>query len=66
MNRVASRAGIAILLALLLIAGLGFFVAEYVMNAEDWVMCAGSPMSIPAAISAAVLWWTQKVTPFWI
>jgi len=43
MNRVASRAGIAILLALLLIAGLGFFVAEYVMNAEDWVMFAGSP-----------------------
>jgi len=43
MNRVASRAAIAVLLALLLIAGLGFFVAEYVMNAEQWVMFAGSP-----------------------
>lgn len=43
MNRVASRAGIAILLALLLVAGLGFFVAEYVTNAEDWVMFDGSP-----------------------
>ena len=43
MNRVASRAAIAVLLALLLVAGLGFFVAEYVMNAADWVMFAGSP-----------------------
>ena len=33
MNRVASRGAIAILLALLLVAGLGFFVAEYVTNA---------------------------------
>lgn len=43
MNRVASRACIAILLVLLLVAGLGFFVAEYVMEAEEWVMFAGSP-----------------------
>lgn len=43
MNRVASRGGIAVLLALLLVAGLGFFVAEYVMNAEEWVMFSGSP-----------------------
>lgn len=43
MNRVASRAAIAVLLALLLVAGLGFFVAEYVMNAADWVMFPGSP-----------------------
>lgn len=43
MNRVASRAAIAVLLALLLVAGMGFFVAEYVMNAKDWVMFAGSP-----------------------
>jgi len=43
MNRVASRAAIAVLLALLLVAGLGFFVAEYVMNAADWVMFSGSP-----------------------
>ena len=43
MNRVASRAAIAVLLVLLLVAGMGFFVAEYVMNAKDWVMFAGSP-----------------------
>ena len=43
MNRVASRSAIAVLLALLLVAGLGFFVAEYVTNAADWVMFSGSP-----------------------
>ena len=43
MNRVASRGAIAILLTLLLIAGLGFFVAEYVSNASRWVMHPGSP-----------------------
>ena len=43
MNRVASRAAIAVLLALLLVAGMGFFVAEYVTNAKDWVMFPGSP-----------------------
>ena len=43
MNRVASRAAIALLLALLLVAGLGFFVAEYVTKADEWVMFSGSP-----------------------
>ena len=43
MNRVASRSAIAILLVLALVAGMGFFVAEYVINAGDWVMFAGSP-----------------------
>lgn len=43
MNRVASRAGIAVLLALFLLAGMGFFVAEYVMNAPQWVVFPGSP-----------------------
>ena len=43
MNRVASRSAIAVLLALLLVAGLGFFVAEYVTDAKDWVMFEGSP-----------------------
>ena len=43
MNRVASRATIAILLALLLVAGLGFFVAEYAVKSEEWVMFSGSP-----------------------
>ena len=43
MNRVASRSAIAVLLALLLVAGLGFFIAEYVTEAADWVMFSGSP-----------------------
>ena len=43
MNRVASRATITILLALLLVAGLVFFVAEYAVKSEDWVMFTGSP-----------------------
>ena len=43
MNRVASRATIAILLALLLVAGLGFFVTEYAVKSEEWVMFSGSP-----------------------
>lgn len=43
MNRIASRAGITVLIALLLIAGLGFFVAEFVMDAEQWVVFSGSP-----------------------
>ena len=43
MNRVANRAGIAVLLALLLIAGLGFFVFEYTTQAGEWVTFPGSP-----------------------
>lgn len=43
MNRIAGRAGITILLALLLVAGLAFFVAEYVFEADDWVISTGSP-----------------------
>lgn len=43
MNRVASRAGITVLIALLLIAGLCFFVAEFVTDAEQWVVFSGSP-----------------------
>ena len=43
MNRVASRSAIAVLLALLLVAGMGFFVAEYVTQARNWVMFPGSP-----------------------
>lgn len=43
MNRVASRSAIAVLLALLLVAGLGFFIAEYVTEAGNWVMFSGSP-----------------------
>ena len=43
MNRVASRAAITVLIALLLIGGMGFFVAEYTADAGQWVTFPGSP-----------------------
>ncbi len=43
MNRVAGRAGIAIVLVLLLLAGFVFFLCEYVFSAGEWVIFAGSP-----------------------
>lgn len=43
MNKVASRAGIVLLLVLVLVAGLTFFVFEYVTQADNWVTFAGSP-----------------------
>lgn len=43
MNRIAGRAAITILLALLLVAGLAFFLAEYVTQAHNWVVFEGSP-----------------------
>ena len=43
MNRVAGRAGIAILLVFLLLAGFAFFLCEYFFEADDWVIFAGSP-----------------------
>lgn len=43
MNRVAGRAGITILLVLILLAGLVFFLFEYVIQAGQWVTFTGSP-----------------------
>lgn len=43
MNRIAGRAGITILIAILLLAGLAFFVGEYIACASDWVLFPGSP-----------------------
>ena len=43
MNRVAGRAGAGLLLVLVLVGGLGFFVAEYIVNASQWVLFPGSP-----------------------
>lgn len=43
MNRIARRAAIVIILALFLIGGFSFFIAEYVIQAERWVMFPGSP-----------------------
>lgn len=43
MNRIASRSWIVVLLAILLMAGLFFFVAEFMFSAESWVLFTGSP-----------------------
>ena len=43
MNRIAGRAGIALLLVLVLMGGLVFFVGEYLFEAGDWINAAGSP-----------------------
>ena len=43
MNRVAGRAGIILLLCLLLTAGVVFFIFEFSVNADDWVIFNGSP-----------------------
>lgn len=43
MNRIAGRAGVVLLLVVLLVAGFSFFLCEYVMEAGDWVTFAGSP-----------------------
>ena len=43
MNKVAARAGITMLIALALLAGFVFFLAEYVTQARDWVAFKGSP-----------------------
>ena len=43
MNRIAGRSAITVLLAMLLIIGLSFFIAEYITRADDWVMFPGSP-----------------------
>ena len=43
MNKVAKRAGVVILLAFLLLAGLSFFVTEFVLKSGEWVVFPGSP-----------------------
>lgn len=43
MNKVAGRAGITLLLVFALLLGFGFFLAEYVTQAGDWVAFKGSP-----------------------
>ena len=43
MNRIASRSWIVVLLAILLLVGMLFFVAEFLFNAQSWVQFAGSP-----------------------
>ncbi len=43
MNKVVGRARIMLVLVVLLAAGTLFFVAEYLLNAKNWVMHEGSP-----------------------
>lgn len=43
MNRIASRALILFLLVLLLLGGLAFFLGEYLVKSDDWVIFPGSP-----------------------
>ncbi len=43
MNRIAGRAGVILLLAVLLLSGFSFFIAEYVSQADDWIVFPGSP-----------------------
>ncbi len=43
MNRIAGRTLITLILALLLVAGLAFFVGEFVFEARQWVTFQGSP-----------------------
>ena len=43
MNRIAGRAGVVLLLVVLLLAGFVFFLCEYVMEAGDWAIFPGSP-----------------------
>lgn len=43
MNRIAGRAAAALVLALVLIAGMVFFIGEYFIKAGDWVVFPGNP-----------------------
>ena len=43
MNRIASRSWVVFLIALLLVAGLTFFVAEFLTEGGDWATFTGSP-----------------------
>ena len=43
MNRVANRSSIALLLAVILLGGMCLFLAEYLLNAGDWVIFEGNP-----------------------
>ena len=43
MNRVAHRNTIALILALILVGGMVLFLAEYVVEADDWAVFQGNP-----------------------
>ena len=43
MNRVANRTTLALMLALILIGGMLFFLAEFLFRADDWTVFEGTP-----------------------
>ena len=43
MNRIAKRSAIVFVLVLVLVSGMGFFVAEFVLNSQGWIVHSGSP-----------------------
>ena len=43
MNKIAGRAGITMIIAMVLLAGFGFFLAEYFTQADEWAVFPGSP-----------------------
>ena len=43
MNRIARRSFVVMLLVLLVAAGMGFFVSEFVAEAGEWILFPGSP-----------------------
>lgn len=43
MNRIALRANITLVIALLLLAGFVLFIVEYSLNADKWITSEGSP-----------------------
>lgn len=43
MNRIAGRAGIALILVLVLLTGFALFIFEYAFRAGEWVVFPGSP-----------------------
>ena len=43
MNRIASRAWVAMVFVMILVAGMIFFLFEFNDNAQDWVLFSGSP-----------------------
>ena len=43
MNKVAKRAWAVCILAAMLVGGMGFFVVEFTVRADKWVVTAGSP-----------------------
>lgn len=43
MNRIAKRTWVAMVLSMLLFAGLVFFLCEFIMDSESWTITEGSP-----------------------